>query len=83
VWRQLPAIFTGPLEIEGVSMRVRDYFHSESGVYRHLSPEKRNLRATELKVSVGCVLFSTAAVLLAFLVRAIYDHKYWFAALLD
>lgn len=64
-------------------MRVRDYFHSESRVYRHLSPEKRNLRATELKVSVGFVLFSTVAVLLAFLIRAIYDHGYWFASLPD
>ena len=62
-------------------MRLRDYFHSDSPVYRHLSSEKRNRRVTELWVAAGFGLFSTVTVLLVFLVKALYDHQYLFQAL--
>lgn len=64
-------------------MRLRDYFRPESRVYRHLSPEKRNLRATELRVGVGFGVFSVLAVLLAFLLKVIYDNQYLFRAWLE
>ena len=64
-------------------MSLRDYFDSESEVYRHLSPEKRTLRAAELWVGVGFGLFSAAAVLVAFLVKAIHDHKELLGTILD
>jgi len=64
-------------------MSLRDYFDSESEVYRHLSPEKRALRVTELWVGVGFGLFSAVAVILAFLVKAIHDHKELLSTILD
>lgn len=64
-------------------MSLRDYFHSESEVYRDLSPEKRVLRVAELWVGVGFGLFAAASILLAFLVKAIHDHKELLGTILD
>jgi hypothetical protein len=66
---------------EILQMRLRDYFRSESAAYRHLCPEKRQLRVQELWVGVGFGLFSSVVVMLAFLVRMIHDNPHWFLAL--
>jgi len=62
-------------------MRVKDYFNSESKVYRNLCPEKRILRVTELWVGVGFTCFVSTVLGLAFLIRAIHDN--WFLALME
>jgi hypothetical protein len=62
-------------------MRLRDYFHSGSKMYDHLSSEKKQARVTELWVGVGFGLFSAIIVGAALLIRAIYDNPQFFRAL--
>lgn len=81
VRRQLPVEFLAARPQEGSAMPLRDYFHSESPVYEHLCPEKRKARVTELFVGIGFGLFSGLVVLLAFLVRTVYDHLQFFRVL--
>jgi hypothetical protein len=63
---------------EGIYMRFKDYFYSESKAYEHLSPEKRKLRVTALCVGIGFTALSTIVVVLAFLIRAIYENPHLF-----
>jgi len=59
-------------------MSLRDYFDAESPVYQHLSPGKRRLRVTNLKVAIGYVVFFGGILLLAFLAKAAYDNRLMF-----
>ena len=59
-------------------MRWRDYFRSESKIYEHLCPEKREARVTELWVGVGFGVFSLITVLFAHAIRLVHDNPQWF-----
>jgi hypothetical protein len=56
-------------------MRILDLFGEDSPRYRHLSPGRRRLRASNLRVIFGFIVFSLTAIILAVIVKFAYDNR--------
>jgi hypothetical protein len=55
----------------------------ESARYRHLSPGRRRLRVTNIKVAIGVLVFSFVFMAGAILIRVIYDNRAIFRSWLN
>jgi hypothetical protein len=59
-------------------VNLRDYLDEESPRYQHLSPGKRRLLVTNIKVTIGYALFFGGVVLVAFVAKAVYENRLMF-----
>jgi hypothetical protein len=64
-------------------MLLRDLLNEHSARYRHLSPGKRRLRVTNIKVAIATITFSIVVMVGAFLVRIVYDNRALFNSWLN